>query len=800
MNLENKVKIVLDYDLGLKCLTGIHNLMGLTTFEVDVIPVLCPQYPDSLLIHSLLFNLGIQLPSEVINTLNDHFTRVDLERGTPKVSHSITDEDELLSNRSDKRIHSDDDEDEDEEVAVQPPPAEDDLLSDWSDKEINNDDDGGEPCVRYTNDVEPVEDSDDNEGSDSDADVLLDDDTREVEMVVNSSDEDKNAGSVQFRDYLEKHEYKLDADGIHKLRMSDVFRDVGHFREVLHEMMVRKGFNINIKYSEPRRYYATCKEPGCPWFVNGGRLNDRNGFWLRGYHKKHECRFTKQSVKVTSTWIAEMIKEHVAIDLNVKISILKTYMQEKFRLKIEKLTMYRARERVRILVYGDQSKGYQKLFQYAAAIHQANPGAMCKVLCDTGKYSGVLLAAVAADANKGIVSLALSICEIENTETWSWFLEHLHNYFDDGRHVTFINDRQKGLLNAIPNTLPFAYHMACCRHVCANFARDHAGAKLRNLFWRAAKSSNKHDFDEAMALIKDEKIEAYNWLERELQGYTWSMHAYDKNCKVIDKAYYPARRFIVKLEDKTCDCGYWEIADLPCSHAMASIGYARHETEEYIPFCFTKQAYINTYSVMFSLIPDEHTWERGERPLIDPPIVQKKIRRPKKCRKRAATEPKKRSRKFFVNCSVCGGSNHNIRSCPLRNTTMTNSVPSGPGEGSSAGSKKWKSASTAGTNKIKGRAVGVSLSRGEGSSAGSKKRKSASIAGTNKIKGRYVGVSLSTGEGSNAGSKKRKTGSTAGPNRKKVSAYPKSTNLKILHKLQSYQVLCNEFDAQFQFP
>ena len=59
MNPENKVKIVLDSDFGLKCLTEIHNLMGLTTFEVDVILVLCPQYPASLLIHSLLFNLGI---------------------------------------------------------------------------------------------------------------------------------------------------------------------------------------------------------------------------------------------------------------------------------------------------------------------------------------------------------------------------------------------------------------------------------------------------------------------------------------------------------------------------------------------------------------------------------------------------------------------------------------------------------------------------------------------------------------------------------------------------------------------
>ncbi|KAK9184716.1 hypothetical protein WN943_025067 [Citrus x changshan-huyou] len=345
---------------------------------------------------------------------------------TPKVRHPTKDEDDLLSNWSGKRLDSgDDDEGDGEEPTV---PVEDDLLSEWSDKGVgSNDNDDGEegdgeqpPPTMSVDDTAPVEDSDDSDGnegtqrdSDSDADIFLDDDTREFQMVVNSSDEDMNLGSVQFRNYLEKHGYKLDADGVHRLRVGDVFKDVGHFREVLHEVMVRKGFNINIKYSEPRRYYTTCKELGCPWFVNGARLNDRNGFWLRGYHKKHECRLTKKSVKVTSTWIAEMIKGHVAIDANVKISLLRTYMQEKFRLKIEKLTMYRAREKARVLVYGDHSKGYEKLFQYAAAIHQADPGAICKVLCDA-----------------------------------------------------------------------------------------------------------------------EEKIAAYNWLERELQGYTWSMHAYDRNCKV----------------------------------------------------------------------------------------------------------------------------------------------------------------------------------------------------------------------------------------------------------------------------
>ncbi|KAK9205167.1 hypothetical protein WN943_015434 [Citrus x changshan-huyou] len=114
----------------------------------------------------------------------------------------------------------------------------------------------------------------------------------------------------------------------------------------------------------------------------------------------------------------------------------------------------------------------------------------------------------------------------------------------------------------------------------------------------------------------------------------------------MDVAYSQLRRFVVKLESRTYDCGYWKIAGLPCQHAMAAIGYARHAIED--------------------PLPDQCMWERTGRPLIDPPIVQKKVGRPKKSRKRAQNEPNKEKRKFFVICSFCGGSNHNLRSCPLR--------------------------------------------------------------------------------------------------------------------------------------
>lgn len=71
------------------------------------------------------------------------------------------------------------------------------------------------------------------------------------------------------------------------------------------------------------------------------------------------------------------------------------------------------------------------------------------------KDGRVLIIVVSMDANNGMVLLAVAVCEIEKTETWIWFLEILHSYFDNRYdQITFCIDRQKGLLGAIENTWP----------------------------------------------------------------------------------------------------------------------------------------------------------------------------------------------------------------------------------------------------------------------------------------------------------------------------------------------------------
>ena len=84
----------------------------------------------------------------------------------------------------------------------------------------------------------------------------------------------------------------------------------------------------------------------------------------------------------SSAWKTSKIKRHVTVDPRVKTSVFKNYMLETYGLKIHRLALYRARRKARAELEGDQSKGDEKLYQNAAVIHQDDPGALCKVLCD----------------------------------------------------------------------------------------------------------------------------------------------------------------------------------------------------------------------------------------------------------------------------------------------------------------------------------------------------------------------------------------------------------------------------------
>ncbi|XP_022631890.1 uncharacterized protein LOC111240670 [Vigna radiata var. radiata] len=132
-----------------------------------------------------------------------------------------------------------------------------------------------------------------------------------------------------------------------------------------------------------------------------------------------------------------------------------------------------------------------------------------------GRYRGGLLTAVARDANDQMMPLAYAIVEVENKDTWSWFMELLIEDLGGTEvcsSLTLISDQQKGLLPAVQNLLPGVSHRFCVRHLYANFRKKFPGKNLKKLMWRAATATHPQKWESEMRSIREVNEEAFRHL------------------------------------------------------------------------------------------------------------------------------------------------------------------------------------------------------------------------------------------------------------------------------------------------
>ncbi|TXG64869.1 hypothetical protein EZV62_011863 [Acer yangbiense] len=139
---------------------------------------------------------------------------------------------------------------------------------------------------------------------------------------------------------------------------------------------------------------------------------------------------------------------------NGKAKLFKDELQERFAVKVDNQTIYRAKRIVLETLKINYIEAYAKLKRYGNAILTMNPGSDVKVAMDPnvldsptffrfylsygchhligvdgchlfGKFGGVLLSATALDGDNNILPIVICIYESENSDSWSWFLREL---------------------------------------------------------------------------------------------------------------------------------------------------------------------------------------------------------------------------------------------------------------------------------------------------------------------------------------------------------------------------------------
>ncbi|XP_052621428.1 uncharacterized protein LOC128127108 [Lactuca sativa] len=66
------------------------------------------------------------------------------------------------------------------------------------------------------------------------------------------------------------------------------------------------------------------------------------------------------------------------------------------------------------------------------------------------KYKGIILHAVAMDGNNQILPIGYGICPKETKDSWTWFLEKLHECIGDVEGLTMVKDRGTAITDVYP--------------------------------------------------------------------------------------------------------------------------------------------------------------------------------------------------------------------------------------------------------------------------------------------------------------------------------------------------------------
>ncbi|KAL7184835.1 hypothetical protein ACSBR2_026888 [Camellia fascicularis] len=68
----------------------------------------------------------------------------------------------------------------------------------------------------------------------------------------------------------------------------------------------------------------------------------------------------------------------------------------------------------------------------------------------------------------GLFPVAFAIVDSENTCNWEWFLRHLSEVIGCSKTLTFVFDRNAGLVQSMRTVFPIAHHAFCLRHLQMN--------------------------------------------------------------------------------------------------------------------------------------------------------------------------------------------------------------------------------------------------------------------------------------------------------------------------------------------
>ncbi|CAI9282734.1 unnamed protein product [Lactuca saligna] len=468
------------------------------------------------------------------------------------------------------------------------------------------------------------------------------------------------------------------------------FSNPMELKNCLTNYAVKNGYNLYFEKNDSQRLLVRCckqnKNPSCPFRLWASWMSSERSFQIKSLVDEHNCsRVFKLDSIVTYKWIGMHFKNQLV--KNPKMSI------RKMKAKIE----------------GSLIEHYGKVWSNGEEIMRTNPGSTVKidvnVMPDSTTYFskiGQLLAAMGRDANNHIFPIAWVVVEVENKETWKWFLDLL---LDDiemgiGHGLTLISDQHKGLIEAVKERVPAAEHRQCARHIYANFKKSFKVDRACDAYENGISESFNSVIDLArkrplITMLEEIRIYAMERMYKMLQeGQSWGNLKICPSIRLKISKLKKQQRFwgvipsgiqqyevrigndgyVVDLNNNTCGCRSWQVSGIPCVHAVAAISYLNRNAKDYVAPWFHTAMFLTCYDHTINPLNGSSMWPEAPYMKPLPPQKRRLPGRPTLKRKKDQSEMESKgktrhtiSKAGSVNrCTICRERGHNRSTCPTR--------------------------------------------------------------------------------------------------------------------------------------
>ncbi|XP_052736711.1 uncharacterized protein LOC128197902 [Vigna angularis] len=347
--------------------------------------------------------------------------------------------------------------------------------------EVNSDDAAGMDDLRGDEYV----DDEDSEKETQQCRGLSDDEWESDKLLTpenSASEEDDNDDTIDVGPFSKYAKQKSMAD--YKWEVGTIFTDREEFKDAIRRYVVHAGRDLKFMKNDNRRVRVTCMggQGKCPWLAYCGYLPSRKIWQLRKIIDTHSCSRQLNIKLMNAKWLSQEIDTSLVENPSLKVSDIRTKALRKWNTNVTISKARRAKLIATRMVEGDFIEQYKRVYDYGHELLRCNPGSTVQIKVDShngdpifqrmyvclkackdsfiscrpiicldgcflkGVYKGELLTAVGRDPNDQMLPLAYAVVEVENKDSWTWFLQLLIEDLG-GSEVcggcTWMSDQQK---------------------------------------------------------------------------------------------------------------------------------------------------------------------------------------------------------------------------------------------------------------------------------------------------------------------------------------------------------------------